>query len=54
MQEAGGPSRVALQVIRQVNGCLAPLSETYNSGFLEELWQSIEDVVKVRPFCEKD
>jgi hypothetical protein len=41
------------QVVRSVNGYLAPLSETYNSSFLGELWQSIEDVVKVRTACEK-
>ena len=34
-----------------MNGYLAPLSETYNSSFLDELWQSIEEVVKVRVAC---
>ena len=37
--------------MRSVNGYLAPLSETYNSSFLDELWQSIEEVVKVRVAC---
>ena len=34
-----------------VNRHLAPLSETYNSSFLDDLWLSIDDVVKLRE-CE--
>lgn len=39
------------QVMTSVNRHLAPLSETYNSSFLDDLWLSIEDVVKLRE-CE--
>lgn len=47
---------LSFQVVSTINRHLAPLSETYNSSFLEELWLSIEEVVKlqgceVRPRC---
>lgn len=35
-------------VMTNVNMHLAELSETYNSSFLEDLWMSIEDVVRLR------
>lgn len=38
-------------VMSNVNMHLAELSETYNSSFLEELWMSIEEVVKIKD-CE--
>ena len=48
---------LSFQVVSTINRHLAPLSETYNSSFLEELWLSIEEVVKlqgceVRPRCD--
>jgi len=38
-------------VMSNINMHLAELSETYNSSFLEELWMSIEEVVKLKE-CE--
>eukprot|EP00622_Pseudochattonella_farcimen_P006055 FR741797.1.p1 GENE.FR741797.1~~FR741797.1.p1 ORF type:complete len:130 (+),score=24.64 FR741797.1:1-390(+) len=38
-------------VTTRVNMHLAELSETYNSSFLEDLWMSIEEVVKLKD-CE--
>jgi hypothetical protein len=35
-------------VMSTVNKHLAPLTESYNSAFLDELWMSIEDVVRIK------
>jgi len=36
------------QIITSVNKHLAPLTESYNSTFLDELWLNIDDVVKIQ------
>mmetsp|Transcript_4014 Transcript_4014/g.11764 ORF Transcript_4014/g.11764 Transcript_4014/m.11764 type:complete len:224 (-) Transcript_4014:412-1083(-) len=38
-------------VVNSVNKHLAPLREAYNSTFLEELWQAIEEVIRLHE-CE--
>lgn len=35
-------------VMSTVNKHLAPLTESYNSQFLDELWQNIEEVVRIK------